>query len=146
MDKLDAFLDDLQEKIFDEARETYGRRGFERWRNPLHHGELDAPDAHARVTGECGDTMEIFLKFEKDRVSQASYCTNGCASSGISGSFAAELAMGKNPDELVQITGEEVLEAIGRLPEEDRHCAALAANTLQEALGIYMRAGRKKQH
>lgn len=144
MDKLDAFLDDLQERIFDEAREAYGERGFDRWRNPRFHGPMESPDAHGRITGECGDTMQIFLKFENDRVTKASYLTNGCASSGISGSFAAELALGKNPDELAQISGEDVLKAIGRLPEGDRHCAVLAAGTLQEALNNYMIAQRKK--
>lgn len=144
MDKLDAFLDDLQERIFDEAREAYGQRGFDRWRNPRHHGKMGAPDAHGQVTGECGDTMQIYLKFENDRVTDASYLTNGCASSGIAGSFAAELAIGKNPDELAQISGEDVLKAIGRLPEEDRHCAFLAANTVLEALNSYMIAQRKK--
>jgi nitrogen fixation NifU-like protein len=142
-DKLDAFLDDLQERIFDEAKEAYGQRGFDRWRNPKFHGRIDSPDAHAKVTGTCGDAIEIFLKFKNDRVTEASYLTNGCASSGISGSFAAELAIGKDPDELAMISGAEVLAAIGSLPEEDRHCATLAANTLQEALGNFMRASRE---
>jgi hypothetical protein len=31
-----------------------------------------------------------------------------------------------------------ILEKLGRLPEEDRHCAFLAAETLQEALNQYM--------
>lgn len=143
MDKLDAFLDNLQEQIFDEAREAYGERGFNRWRNPRFHREMEAPDGHGRLTGTCGDTIEIYLKFKNDRVTEASYTTNGCASSAISASFAAELAMGKDPDELAQISGEDVLKAIGQLPEEDRHCAALAANSLQEALNGYMCAKRK---
>jgi len=82
--------------------------------------------------------MEIFLKFENDHVKQVSYFTDGCASSSICGSFAAELAIGKDPDELTDISGVTVLEKIGRLPAADRHCADLAAATLQEALSDYM--------
>lgn len=138
MDKLDAFLDNLQNEIFEEARQALGEKGFQRWRNPRFGGRMENPDGHGRVTGECGDTMEIFLKFKDNRVSHASYVTNGCASSTISGSFAAELTLGKDPDELTDITDETVLETIGRLPEKDQHCAGLAARTVQDALNDYM--------
>jgi len=55
----------------------------------------------------------------------------------ICGSLAAELALGKEPDEIRKITAETILETIGGLPEEDVHCASLAANTLQVALHNY---------
>lgn len=135
---LDHFLDQLQETIFDEAREALGERGFHRWRNPRFNGRMAEPDGAARITGECGDTMELYLKFCDGRVSQASYFTHGCASSSVSGSFAAELTIGKTPEELTDITGKTVLEAIGRLPKEDHHCTTLAARTIQAALDNYM--------
>ncbi|MBT8350985.1 MAG: iron-sulfur cluster assembly scaffold protein [Deltaproteobacteria bacterium] len=138
MKKLDIFVNDLQEQIFDEAREAYGEKGFERWRNPRFNGKMKDHDAHAKVTGACGDTMEIFLKFENNRVKDASYFTDGCASSSICGSFAAELAIEKKTDELTEITGETVIKTIGGLPKEERHCAFLAAETIQEALSNYM--------
>lgn len=139
MDDFDRFVNDLQEKVFDEAREAYGEKGFDRWRNPRFNGKMADPDGYARLTGECGDTIEIFLKFTDDRVSAASYVTDGCASSAICGSFAAELAMGRDPDTLTDITGDAVLAAIGRLPAADHHCAGLAAASLQEALSDYMK-------
>ena len=79
MSNLDAFLDKLQEEIFDEAKEALGERGFDRWRNPKYNGRMENPDGWGRVTGECGDTMEIYLKF-KDNKNQPdrSYFT-GCA-------------------------------------------------------------------
>ena len=138
MDDFDRFVDALQEEIFDDARAAYGEKGFERWRNPIYQGKMTSPDGAARLKGECGDTMEIFLKFENNRVKAASYTTDGCASSAICGSFAAELAIGRDPDDLTDIIGDSVLHAIGRLPESDRHCADLAATTLQEVLNDYM--------
>lgn len=142
MNDFDDFVNDLQNRIFDEAKEAYGEEGFQRWRNPLYNGRMASPDGYARVTGKCGDTMEIYLKFENNRVKDASYVTDGCASSAICGSFAAQLSIGKDPDELAEITGESVIKKIGRLPEEDRHCASLAAETVQEALSNYM-SGRR---
>ncbi len=137
-DKLDQFVENLQQQIFDETREAFGEAGFQRWRNPLYRGPLADADSHARVTGECGDTMEIFLKFKDHRVCDAAYLTDGCGSSTVCGSFAAEMAIGKTPDELTDITGDAVLEKLGNFPEEDRHCAFLAAATVQEALNLYM--------
>jgi nitrogen fixation protein NifU and related proteins len=138
MNNLDEFINNLQNEIFEDAKKALGEKGFHRWRNPRFNGKMENPDAYARLKGECGDTMEIYLRFENNRVSKASYFTDGCASSTVSGSFAAELTLGKDPDELTDITAETVLNAIGRLPEEDQHCATLAARTVQEALSNYM--------
>jgi nitrogen fixation NifU-like protein len=139
MDKVfDEFAQELQEQIFSEVKEIYGVRALERWKSPKYMGMMENPDGYARLTGKCGDTMEVFLKFSDDRVEEALYQTDGCGSSNICGSFAAELAHGKNPDELLEVTGESIISKIGGLPELERHCAFLAAETLQEALNNYM--------
>ncbi len=146
-DKFDEFAKRLQEEILEQAREIYGEKGFNRWMNIKYMGVIEDPDGHARVTGRCGDTIEIFLKFNGEKVEKASFITDGCASSAICASFAVELAIGKIPDEIVEITGERILEEIGKFPEEERHCAFLAAETLQEALTNYMikQAKRKEE-
>ena len=138
-DPIDAFVDNLQEQIFDETRKAYGEAGFERWRHPLYNGKMENPDSHARITGQCGDTMEMFLAFEEGRVQNATYTTDGCGASTVCGSFTAGMALGKTPDELAGITGEKVLATIGTFPDEDQHCAFLAVETLQTALENYMR-------
>jgi nitrogen fixation NifU-like protein len=134
----DDFIQDLQEQIYSELEEVYGIKALERWKSPRYMGTMDNPDGCASLKGICGDTMEIYLRFRDDRVEEALYRTDGCGSSNICGSFAAELAHGKNPDELIEITGESIIRTIGGLPEEERHCAFLAAETLQEALNNYM--------
>jgi len=136
----------LQQQIYKDTTEAYGTPAFERWLEPLYRGNIDDPDGYACVKGKCGDTMEIFLKFEKERVKRASYQTDGCGSSNACGSFAAEMALGKNPDELLEITGEAIIEKMGGLPSEEKHCAFLSAETLQEALNDYMikERGNKK--
>lgn len=144
-DNIDAFVENLQEQVFDEVREAFGETGVQRWRNRLYRGPLDDSASHARVKGNCGDTMQIFLKFENGRVCDAAYLTDGCGSSTVCGSFAAEMAIGKNPDELMEITGDAILEKLGRFPREEQHCTFLAAETLQEALNRYMLARQKKK-
>lgn len=136
--ELDRFVRNLQTQILEETRLAYGEVALDRWQNPRYNGSLDNPDGYARVTGRCHDTMEIFLKFQDEKVLEARFRTNGCASSMVCGSFAAELAHGKGPDELLEVTGEAILQRLGGMPKEEAHCAFLAAETLQEALNNYM--------
>jgi len=143
-DEFDDFASNLQEQIFEETKDTYGIAAFERWRNPLYMGALNAPDGYARVTGPCNDTMEIFLRFRQEKVTEASFQTDGCGSSAVCGSFAAEMAHGKTPDELLDVTGEAILKKLGGLPKEEEHCAFLAGETLQEALSNYMKKQLKR--
>jgi nitrogen fixation NifU-like protein len=138
-DKIDDFVGQLQKRIYEEARTALGEKGFERWLNPRYRGTIDNPDGYARITGECGDTMQIFLKFENEKVAAATFQADGCGSSAVCGSLAAELALGEGPDELAEITGETILGLLGKLPEEEHHCAYLAAKTLRAALNSYMR-------
>ncbi|MBN2032871.1 MAG: iron-sulfur cluster assembly scaffold protein [Deltaproteobacteria bacterium] len=144
-DSFDDFVKDLQNQIFDETRTAYGEVAFQRWLKPLYNGEMNDADGYGRVTGTCGDTMEIFLKLDDDLVKDATFRTDGCGSSSICGSFAAELALGKSPDEVAEISGETILNTLGGLPEEDRHCAFLAAETLQAALHDFMMKERNKK-
>lgn len=140
------FVKELEDHIRRETREIYGQAAHERWLNPLYMGALEDPDGYAGLKGVCGDRMEIFLKFKNDAVQKASFRTDGCGSSAVCGSFAAEMSLGKSPDELLEITGEAILEKLGGFPEEERHCAFLAAETLQEALHDYMiKQTRKKR-
>ena len=143
-DDFDDFARNLQKQIFEETKDAYGTVAFERWLNPRYAGALSDPDGYARVTGPCNDTMEIFLRFEQETVAEASFQTDGCGSSAVCGSFAAEMAHGKTPDELLDVTGEAILEKLGGLPKEEEHCAFLAGETLQEALSSYMKKQVKR--
>ena len=133
-DAFDALAEQLQTTVFADARAAYGDMGFERWRNPRYKGALEDADAAGGLKGGCGDTIHIYLKFKDNRVEKASYTTDGCASSSLCGSFTAELAHGRNPEELLELEPEDVLNKIGTFPEGEKHCATLAIKALQEAV------------
>ena len=96
------------------------------------------PDGHAKITGKCGDTMEISLKFHDGKVVDTSCWTDGCAHSYNSVCAAADLAKGKTPDEILEIDAARISEYVGPLPSDHLHCAQLAEETLQAALHNYM--------
>ena len=108
-------------------------------------GKMTNATCKGRITGTCGDSMEIYLRIRNDHIQEASFFTEGCGASVACGSLAAELASGKNLDEAAQIGGDAILEALGGLPEEEVHCAYLAAETLQVALHEWMSQGSKAE-
>jgi nitrogen fixation NifU-like protein len=82
--------------------------------------------------------MEVYLRISNDQVEEASFFTDGCGASVACGSMVAELATGKDLEEASQIGGDTVLMALGGLPEEENHCAFLAAETLMAAIHQWM--------
>lgn len=131
---LHGFIEELKKEILEETKRAYGEKAFHRWMEPLFEGALANPDGYARLKSSCGDSMELFLKFDGERVSEASFRTAGCGASAVCGSYAAEMALDKSPGDILEITGESILESLGGLPREEEHIATLAAQTLQAAL------------
>ncbi len=131
---LQGFIEELKKEILEETRKAYGEKAFDRWRNPIYGGPMENPDGYACLRSSCGDSMELFLQFDGDRVSRASFRAAGCGASAVCGSYAAELALHKGPNEILQVTGESILARLDGLPREEEPMAALAANTLHAAL------------
>ena len=138
--KFDALMNKIQNEVFTEAKSALGEKGFDRWRNPKFCGVMEKAHSHAQMKGSCGDTMQMYLLVDDNRVNQVSYVTDGCSSSSIAGSFTAEMAMGKTLIEVLDMTGADVLQEIGVFPEAEEHCAHLAVSTLHEAVNSFMAA------
>jgi len=134
MDELERTVREIQRSILEEARRTYSERVIELFLSPRNLGPLSDPDGYARFTGPCGDTMEIYLKLEGERIREASFITDGCGTTVACGSMVTELAKGKTVREAFAIDPELLLEELGGLPEADQHCAVLAVDTLRRAL------------
>ena len=131
-------FDELQELVMADARKIYSETTIDRAMNPRNVGYMEDADGFADVTGSCGDTMEIWLKVKNGTVADATFMTDGCGTSIASGSMVTEIAKGKNVSEVWKISRQDVLNALGGLPEESEHCALLAANTLKEAIRDYL--------
>jgi nitrogen fixation NifU-like protein len=137
-EEFDNPFKELEQTVMDDIKQTYSEKTIDHFLNPRNLGEIPAPDGFGRITGPCGDTMEIRLKVRDDRIINASFWTDGCGPSIASGSVVTELAKGKSVLEAKKITQQDVLNALGGLPEDNLHCALLAANTLKEAIKDYL--------
>lgn len=136
---LDKFVLGMQQQVIERARRQYSETVVEHWLRPRNPGPMENPDGHARIKGPCGDTMEIFIRVDGDTIVTASFTTDGCITSVVSGSMAVELATGRSVQQAIGISQQEILERLGGLPEVSQHCALLAANTLKAAIQDHLR-------
>ncbi|MBN2246504.1 MAG: iron-sulfur cluster assembly scaffold protein [Candidatus Aminicenantes bacterium] len=138
-EELEKLTQQLQEQIMEQARQVYTEKVIDLWLHPRNLGRLEQPDGYAKVTGSCGDTMEIFLKFQDDRISECAFLTDGCGATLACGSVVSELSRNKTFNQaLASISAEIILKELGGLPEENVHCAQLASETLRRALADYL--------
>ena len=119
-------------------REIYPETVVEHNLNPRNLGSFPDADGYAQITGPCGDTMEMWLKIDGNIIVKAGFTTDGCGTTIASGSMVTEMAKGKSVGKAQKISQQDVLDALGRLPDEGKHCALLAANTLKEAIRDYL--------
>ena len=99
---------------------------------------MDNPDGYAKVTGNCGDTMEIGLKLKDGIVDNTHSWTDGCSMSKLCVESAVRLARNKDISSLQQINMMMIIDELGSLPDTHLHCAQLAETTLQKAVDNYM--------
>jgi nitrogen fixation NifU-like protein len=130
--------DKVQETVIDEMKKVYSETVIDHAMNPRNLGILDMADGYGIITGSCGDTMKIWLRIKDNTIIEATFMTDGCGATIAAGSRATELAKGKNVSQTLRINQHNILSALNGLPEGNRHCALLAANTLKEAIKDYI--------
>ena len=128
----------FQELVKAEMRKVYSETAIEHAMNPRNVGNMDNTNGFARITGPCGDTMEIWLKVRNNIITEATFMTDGCGTTIAAGSMVTELVKGKSVSQAMKIGQQDILNALGGLPEESEHCALLAANTLKAAVKDYL--------
>jgi nitrogen fixation NifU-like protein len=113
---------------------------------PWHLGTL--PDANGRATGVgvCGDAIDVYLSIAGQRISDIRYSPRGCTYTVACGSAMCHLVSERTLEEALKLTPEGLAAALDGLPDDHMHCAALAINTLGEAIDDYYQKiwGRKK--
>lgn len=140
----DRMVEELQRLVIEDARAHYSPQVIEEWYHPQNIGRMSEPDASAAVRGWCGDTMEIYLKVDNGMIAEVTFITDGCGPTVACGSMLTSMARGLPLDKAQQISPDDLLEALGGLPEESVHCAQLATSTLHEAIVGYRNEGGRE--
>ncbi len=83
------------------------------------------------------NAIAVWLKIENDTVTGVAFSSDDCAACTASGSVATELIRGKPVTEVLNITPDNIIEALDGLPEEDQDCARSAVDAIRMAIKDY---------
>jgi nitrogen fixation NifU-like protein len=140
---LSSDFEEYQNRLMAEMKKTYSETVVDHALNPRNMGNLLNADGAGQITGPCGDTMQMWLKVKNGKIINAAFATDGCGTTRACGSIATEIVKDKQISQALGITQELILELLGGLPENDQHCALLAANTLNAAIKNYLALKRE---
>ncbi len=102
-------------------------------------GTIENPDGYGKRTGMCGDTIEIYLAIENDRIQKALFNINGCLNTSACANTVTHFAEGAPVDEAWKIDPQKVADYLQTLPSDHAHCAELAVGAFYLALADYQR-------
>jgi len=127
----------LETQVLEDAKEVFSETVIEYAYNPRNMGEISCADGVGKITGTCGDTVQIQICVEDGRISESRFMTDGCGTSIACGSMLTEMIGDKTIEEALVITSDDLLRSLDGLPEEYVHCSVLAVDTLHAAIADY---------
>jgi nitrogen fixation protein NifU and related proteins len=114
---------------------VYSAELLEHFQNPRNVGDVEAPDASMQLENPaCGDVLKLTAKFEAGRIADIRFRAKGCVPAMACGSAITELVRSRTVEEGRRLSREELVQAVGGLPEASGHAAQLAVDTLRELL------------
>ncbi len=116
----------------------YSEKVLEHYQNPRNLGEIENADGVGMVGNPvCGDMMKITIKVRDDRIEDVKFKTFGCGAAIATTSIVTELIKGKMLEEALQVTNQDVVEALDGLPPVKVHCSLLAEEAIKAAIEDY---------
>ena len=108
---------------------------MEHFQNPRTVGEISDPDGVGTVgNASCGDIMQMYIKVNGNRISEATFKTFGCGAAIATSSILTERIRGATLEEALKISEETAKEVLSQLPKEKAPCFTLATDALKLAI------------
>lgn len=113
----------------------YSARLLDHFQNPRNVGEIPQPDASAEMQNPvCGDVVRLTLRVSDGRIAEARFKAKGCVPAMACASALTELITGKSAGEASRLRGEDVIVAVGSVPQASVHAVRLVLDALSTAL------------
>ena len=109
---------------------------LDHYKNPRNYGTIENADAsYEEGIPSCGDVIRIDLRLSDGLMDDVKFSGTGCAISQASVSILTENVKGKTVEEILSLTDEDMLEALGKPISPIRFkCALLGMKVLKKAL------------
>jgi NifU-like protein involved in Fe-S cluster formation len=113
----------------------YSPQVLDHFQDPRNPGEVARPDATAQLDNPaCGDILKLTLRVTDGRIAEIRFLAKGCVPAIACGSALTELVRGRTVIQARRLTRDELVQAVGGLPEASTHASHLAMDTLAKAL------------
>ncbi len=114
----------------------YSPQVLDHFEHPRNAGTVADADASVRIENPaCGDTLELTVKVVDGRFAEICFRAKGCVAAMACGSALTELFRGKTVDEARALSRDELVRAVGGLPQASSHAGHLAMDALAGVLG-----------
>ncbi len=123
--------------------EDHSERYLEMALSTARRGIIEQPDSYGKNTGECGDTVIIYLVVRDNIIRYATFDTNGCINTNACANTVSCMVEGKKVEQAWKVKPEDVVAYLETLPKENYHCAELAVGSLYLALSNYQKTKRE---
>jgi len=118
--------------------QQHSEKVLDHFMNPRNVGSIDDASAIGNAGNPAdGDAVRLYLKIERDVISDAKVKVFGCPAAIAAASVLTEMIMGKSLDEALALRNEDIDAALGGLPQSKLHCSVMAEAVLEDAISRY---------
>ena len=143
-EEFDDLVKDLQDYVDTKDMEEFSEYALSLSKKPFHLGIL--PENETVFTSSfksgCGDDITWYLDIQEGVIIKAYYNLEGCATSGIAASQMAKMIDGISVQDVRKIKPRDILQALGKFPKANYHCAGWALTSMNLALDQYQNRGK----
>jgi len=113
----------------------YSAQVLEHFEHPRNAGTVPDADASACLENPaCGDVLELSMKISGGWIEEIRFRAKGCVAAVACGSALTELARGKSVEDAAKLSREDLVRAVGGLPNASEHASHLAMDALKAVL------------
>ena len=127
-------MDIEKDKKLAEVLKNHSRNFLEMAFCTDYNKRIDNSDGYGQSTSECGDTVEMFLTVQGEKIVSVSLDIDGCINTNACSNAVALMAEGTKVAQAWGITPLKVINYLETLPPHEIHCAELAVSALHKAL------------
>lgn len=116
----------------------YTETAIKHFTEPQNVGRIKDADGLG-IVGEpgCGDNCVISIKVCDDVIADIRFLVFGCGAAIACASMTTNLAKGKTIPSALKITEQNVIDALGGLPEIKQHCSNIGVAALRSSIQDY---------
>lgn len=124
--------------------EDFPKHILDHYRKPRNYGEMKDANVTVKDSNKlCGDYVEIYLKFDGNKISAMSFKGQGCMISQASASMLTELVKDKEVEEVLKLTKNDVVKMLGlELGLVRMKCAMLPLTALKKGIKSYLKSNK----